>query len=275
MPTITSSSNPKIKLARSLHGRKARQEYGLFLVEGIHHIGAAVQASADIQYLVQAPEILESDFARRLVSELSARDIPCYAVSKAIFETLADKDNPQGLLAIVRQPAHRLDELTPDNFPWGTALVDPQDPGNVGAILRSIDAVGASGLLLLSSASDQAGLVDPYHPSAVRASMGAIFSHPILRADFSQFIKWTQACGYHVYGTSAHAKIDYRELETYEYPGILLLGSERSGLTPDQAASCQAVLRLPMKGHVTSLNLAVAAGVLLYDMLAKTSPKTR
>jgi RNA methyltransferase, TrmH family len=269
MSQNTSPGNPKIKLARALRGRKARQESGLFLVEGIHHIGAAMQAGADIRYLIQAPELLDGDFARQLVAELSGQDVPCYSVSRTVFASLADKDNPQGLLAIVRQPAHLLHDLTPQNFPWGTALVDPQDPGNLGAILRTIDAVNASGLLLLSSAPDQAGLVDPFHPSAVRASMGAIFWRPIVRADFSQFTRWAQIQGYHIYGTSAHGDLDFRWLETYQLPAILLLGSERAGLAPEQAGVCQSILRLPMTGHVTSLNLSVAAGVLLYDMLAK------
>jgi TrmH family RNA methyltransferase len=127
--------------------------------------------------------------------------------------------------------------------------------------LRTIDAVGASGLLLLDSS------VDPYHPSSVRASMGALFWYPVVTTAFDDFTRWAEQHAYYVYGTSAHGQLDYREIRSYQRPAILLLGSERAGLTDEQAARCQAVLRMPMHGRVTSLNLSVAAGVLLYAML--------
>jgi TrmH family RNA methyltransferase len=185
----------------------------------------------------------------------------CYPTSEEVFASLADKENPQGILAVVRQSQARLWDLSPANFTWGVALISPQDPGNLGAILRTIDAVGASGLLLLD------GGVDAYHPTAVRASMGAIFRHPVVTASFEDFARWSRDNSYHVYASSAHAAQDYRQVGAYLRPLILLLGSEREGLSPAQAAACEATLRLPMHGRVTSLNLAVAAGVLLYAMM--------
>jgi RNA methyltransferase, TrmH family len=146
---------------------------------------------------------------------------------------------------------------------WGLACVSPQDPGNIGAILRTIDAVGASGLLMLD------GGVDIYHPTAVRASMGGIFRKQVVRAAFDEFSAWAHANGYQIIGSSAHGSKDYQEVKRYRRPLILLLGEERRGLTPTQAEICTSMLRLPMHGKVTSLNLAVAAGVLLYDMLGK------
>ncbi len=141
------------------------------------------------------------------------------------------------------------------------ALVAPQDPGNIGAILRTIDAVGASGLLLLDSSAS------PYHPNAVRASMGTLFWHPVVQASFPDFAGWARGSGYTIYGTSAHGSLDYRHVERYARPAILLLGSERQGLSPDQVACSDFLLQLPMRGRASSLNLAVAAGVLLYAML--------
>ena len=258
MEDISSRHNPKIKQARSLRERKHRQETGLFLVEGIYHVGAAVEADAALEFILFSPEYLHSNFALALIEEQSARGIPSYAIPPAVFDSLADKDNPQGIIAVARQREDRLDQHTPQNFPWGVALVAPQDPGNLGAILRTIDAVGASGLLLLDAT------VDPYHPTAVRASMGAIFWHPVVMASFVDFTQWARMHSYHVYGTSAHASRDYQEVSTYERPLILLMGSEREGLTAEQAEVCQELIRLPMHGHVTSLNLAVATGVMLY-----------
>jgi TrmH family RNA methyltransferase len=106
--------------------------------------------------------------------------------------------------------------------------------------------------------------VDAYHPSAVRASMGAVFRLPVVSAAFAEFTAWASKHGYHVIGTSARGHTDYRAAERYPLPLVLLLGSERLGLTAAQIAACETVLRLPMQGRVSSLNLSVAAGVLLY-----------
>lgn len=263
MTIITSRSNPKVKQVRALRQRKARQETGLFLVEGIRHVGEAVEAGVEIEYICYAPDLLESEYARNLVEQQCAKGVTCYAASSEVFASLAEKENPQGILAVVHQQRTALEQLHPGNFPWGVALVAPQDPGNLGTILRTLDAVGASGLLLLESS------VDPYHPSAVRASMGTLFWYPIVEATFAAFAHWVKRSAYHLYGTSTHGSSDYREIDTYRRPRILLMGSERAGLTPEQAAVCEQLVRLPMLGHATSLNLGVATGVMLYAMLAK------
>jgi TrmH family RNA methyltransferase len=261
MDLISSRNNSKVKRARALRGRKSRQESSAFLVEGIRHVGEAVEAGAEIEAIFYAPALLGSDFGASLVAKLSEKGVDCYATTAEVFESLASKENPQGILAVVRPQAWTLEDLTPENFPWGVALVDPQDPGNVGTILRTLDAVGASGLLLLDDG------VDAYHPSAVRASMGTLFWRPVVKASFSNFAEWARLGGYHVYGTSAHGAVDYKAIQRYISPRILLMGSEREGLTPEQAACCERLVRLPMMGRATSLNLAVATGVLLYAML--------
>lgn len=269
MELISSRSNPRVKQVRALRQRKARQEGDVFIVEGIRHLGEAVESGTPIELIVYAPGRLQSDYAWSLIQEQTTRGVTCLAVTDDVLASLAEKENPQGILAVVRQPKNALGDLNPTNFPWGVALVDPQDPGNVGAILRSIDAVGASGLLLLASGANTAGLVDPFHPSTVRASLGALFWRPIIMATFNEFVQWAAAYAYHLYGTSAHGAVDYRQVENYKSPRVLLMGSEREGLTAEQAAPCESLIRLPMHGHVTSLNLAVATGVMLYDMLGK------
>jgi RNA methyltransferase, TrmH family len=263
MALISSRNNPKIKLARLLRQRKARQESGLFLVEGIRPVGEAVQARAQIDTIFYAPDLLTSSFARDLIQTQEQAGVTCLPTTPEVFAALADKENPQGLLALVHKRERNLADLNPENFPWGVALVAPQDPGNLGTILRTVDAVGASGMLLLDSS------VDLYHPSAVRASMGALFWLPSVSAGFSDFAAWSQGHGYCIYGTSAHAQVDYRDVPVYAWPRILLLGSEREGLTEEQMQICDVMIRLPMLGHATSLNLGVAAGVMLYAMLER------
>ncbi len=272
MNLISSRSNPKIKQVRALRHRKNRLSTGLFLVEGIRPVGEAVEAIQmgwRVQAIYYAPELLESDFAVQLVRAQAERGLACFATTAGVFESISSKENPQGILAVVQIPNLELDQLSPANFSWGVALVAPQDPGNVGTILRTIDAVGASGLVLLDNSTD------PYHPSCVRASMGALFRRPVTQASFDQFSRWAETNRYHIYGTSARGNIDARLVTEYHKPAILLLGSERTGLTPEQTATCALVLRLPMQGAGTSLNLGVATGVMLYMMLDKFTQDKR
>ena len=265
MESLSSRSNPKIKQIRALlQQRKARRATGLFVMEGIRHVGEAAQAGARIEYLCYAPELLTSEFAAHLIQEQAARGVLCLAVAAELFADLAEKDNPPGILAVVHQPSHSLEQLAPAINPWLVALVAPQDPGNIGTILRTIDAVGANGLILLGQSAD------PYHPSAVRASMGTIFWYPVVEAEFTGFAAWSARNGYTIYGTSTHASQDYQQVKGYRAPRILLMGSERQGLTPEQAAICHELLSLPMHGRATSLNLAVATGVMLYAMLERS-----
>jgi TrmH family RNA methyltransferase len=263
MELISSRNNPKIKQLRLLKARKGRQASGLVLVEGIHPVGEAAAASLEndtaIEAIVYAPQLLQSVFANVLVEQQAARGIPCLAVTREVFQSIAEKDNPQGLLAAVKPAEYELEELSPQSAPWCVALVSPQDPGNVGTILRSIDAAGASALLLLEES------VDAFHPNAVRASMGACFWTPTVNAAFEEFSVWANLIGYRIYGTSAHANQDYNRVE-YRQPCILLMGSEREGLSPAQRAVCHDFVRIPMSGRATSLNVSVAAGVLLYAM---------
>ena len=256
---ITSLSNPQIKQARSLRQKKARFETGLFLVEGIHHVGEAVAANWEIKSVLYAPELLRSKFAQELLSRISNQSQP---VSTQVMEALADKDNPQGILAVVHQRKSHLEDLK--EIRSGVALVSPQDPGNVGTILRTMDAVGADVLFLLD------GGVDIYHPSAVRASMGTLFWKPVIQASFDEFVLWTHGSrpsDVQLIGTSAHADVDYHKLVP-QLPWVLVLGNEQKGLTSEQARACDVTISLPMKGRVSSLNLSVAAGVLLYALNA-------
>ena len=257
---LTSLSNPLVKQARSLRQRKARVETGLFLVEGIHHVGEAAEAGWDIQSVLYAPDLLTSDFARGLIARLEAKNVRTQPVSAPVMDSLAGKENPQGILALVSQRAWTLSGLPAANISSALALVSPQDPGNVGSILRTMDAVGADALFLLD------GGVDVYHPSVVRASMGTIFWKPIIHAAFNEFADWARRGGMQLIGTSAHAETDYRKAQVMR-PWALILGSEQKGLSASHLVACNMTVSLPMRGRTSSLNLSVAAGVLLYERM--------
>ena len=258
---ITSLSNPLIKQARSLRQKKGRSETGLFLVEGIHHVGEAAEAGWDIQAALYAPDLLTSDFARDLIARLESKRIRTQPVSAQVMDSLADKDNPTGLLALVSQRAWTLAGLSASSVTSAVALVSPQDAGNLGSILRTMDATGLDTLFLLD------GGVDEFHPSVIRASMGTIFWKTIVRASFDEFLQWSREYGMQLIATSAHAQIDYRSVVP-TFPWTLVLGSEQKGLSASQIAACDLSVSLPMQGRVSSLNLSVAAGILLYQFTA-------
>ena len=273
---ITSLSNPLVKQARALRQKKARDESGMFLVEGIHHVGEALEADWQVESILYAPDLLTSDFALDLISRQSSRfDYMSSAhivpmafrergpqpVSVHVMESLAGKENPQGILAVVHQKQGKFSEL---NSPGtAVALVSPQDPCNVGTILRTLDAVGVDALFLLD------GGVDLYHPYVVRASMGTIFWKPIIQTSFDEFVRWAREGGYYLIGTSARGAVDYRTLMP-KIPWILVLGNEQKGLSAEQIQACDVAVSMPMIGRVSSLNLAVAAGVLLYQFADRT-----
>ena len=258
---ISSSSNPLVKQIRALRQRKGRDETGLFLVEGIHHVGEAAEAGWQIETLAYAPDQLKGDFAQHLLDEQMRRNVRCVALTPGLFSAIAEKDNPQGILAVVGQRHLKLEDLQPEGIHLAAALVSPQDPGNVGTILRTLDAVGGEALFLLD------GGVDPYHPSCVRASMGALFWKPLVQASFDDFISWVRNNGYRLVGSSAHAKTDFHTFEPAGAPAILLLGSEQKGLSQEELTACDLAVSMPMRGRGSSLNLAVAAGILLYTMM--------
>jgi len=253
-PLITSLSNPQIKQARSLRQKKARRESGLFLVEGIHHVGEVIEAGWDVETVIYSPDTLTSSFAHDLIARLNIAPQP---VTPQVMESLTDKENPQGILAIVHQKQTRINDLYQVNR--AVALVAPQDPGNVGTILRSMDAVGADTLFLLE------GGVELYHPSVVRSSMGTMFWKPIVQTSFDKFVQWARAGNCQLIGTSAHGDVEYHTLVPI-IPWVLVLGNEQKGLSPEHTDACDVTISLTMKGRVSSLNLSVAAGIFLYQL---------
>jgi len=257
---ITSFSNERIKNIRKLQERKYRQESGLFYVEGLRIVGEAIQQNACLEMLVSAPELLRSEFGLNLVEEQRNQGVPVLEVGEEVFRRLALKEGPQGLAAVVRQSWLPLEQVEIKRDTTWVALDSVADPGNLGTIMRTHDAVGGQGLFLLDQSTD------PYDPSAVRASMGAIFTQRLVKASFPEFALWKQRTQIQLIGTSGAAEVDYH---TYRYPTslVVLMGSERQGLQKHHLELCDEVVSIPMRGGGSdSLNLAVATAVMLYEI---------
>lgn len=256
---ISSKSNERIKGIRALRHRKERERTGVFFIEGIRIVGEAADGGADIETVVLAPELLESDFARSLVERLEARGVPVLEVTADVFRSISLKDGPQGLGAVIRGRRLRLSEVKAGKGLCWVALEAVADPGNLGTILRTADAVGASGVILVGASTD------PYDPEAIRASMGAVFALPIACATLDEFAAWKREQGCFLVGTSDSAGADYRDI-AYPRPLVLFMGSERQGLSDEAVALTDMMVKIPMVGRSDSLNLAVATGVMLYEI---------
>lgn len=250
-----------IKLARSLKQKKIRQETGLFLVEGIHPIGAAIEGGWEVRALIYSEEQLKSQFARDLIQERISRGTRCFPIPLKILETLAEKENPQGILGIFQKRSYTFNDIDINSFKWGVAVISPQDPGNVGSILRTLDCSGGDALFLVD------GGVDVLHPACVRASMGALFWKPVVVTTFPEIVTWAHQHKIKLLGTSAHASLDHRLLQREEKPLIMVFGNEQKGMSPEQKQQCDKVFTLPMVGHASSLNLSVAAGIFMYTLI--------
>ncbi|MDY6874374.1 MAG: RNA methyltransferase [Chloroflexota bacterium] len=256
---ITSFANPKVKAIRKLEQKKYRQETGAFFIEGLRTVGEAVQTGAPIESLVVAPALLVSDFGQSLLNEPAVQNTERIEVSAEIYEKIAHKDGPNGIGAVVRQQWQALDELKPSAKDFWVALDAIADPGNLGTIMRTADGVGARGIILLGHSTD------PYDPTAVKASMGAVFSLGLAQANWPDFHRWQKAHSVMLVGTSDHASEDYQSIQ-YQRPLTLLMGSERHGLSDEMIAACDRIACIPMTGRSDSLNLAVATAVMLYEI---------
>lgn len=255
-----------VKQIRKLRTKSARDQAGLFFAEGNRVITQAVRAQVDIRQGVYAPHLLTSSVGWQCINALKEAGVPLQVLSPHSFHSIATKD-ASGIGAVIASEMGTLNDVQLHGSLGWVALDNVGYPGNLGAIMRTCDAVGCGGIILLGDTTD------PYHPAAVQASMGAIFSLRFVRATFSEFIQWKQQQHLTVIGTSGAAMLSYRQAD-YPHPTILLMGSERRGLSTAQQAVCDHVVRIPMVGSSDSLNLAIATSVVLYEMFHQQQPAT-
>ncbi len=255
---VSSPANPLVKTLKSLHAKKGRQESGLFLAEGERLVQEAADLGIWPQVLAAAPAALERASARRLLSAAAEAGARCIETSEAVLEQIAKRDNPQTLIGAYRRPDTALSRLDPGGGKLWVALERVRDPGNLGTILRTGDAAGVAGVLLVG------GACDPFSVEAVRASMGAIFAMPLAQCDLAAFQDWARRGRLQVVGASLNGRMRH-DGPPAAGGVVLMLGNEQSGLEPETEAACDVLVKIPMRGKADSLNLAAAAAVMVYD----------
>lgn len=262
---ISSRQNALIKRARRLHQKKYRVREGAFFVEGIRVVLAALEQAAPIETLIYAPELLTSDVALQAIESYRSQGGQVAAVTADVFQSISARDNARGLGAIIATQVKSPADFVARDDDIFVAVENVSDPGNLGTIVRTVDAVGAAGVILVGQSTD------PFHPTAVRASMGALFSAPVATAaTFDELWNWAREQRLQTIATSAHAKHAFWDAG-YRLPALLLLGSEGEGLSEEVQARADLAIAIPMYGVSSSLNLAVAAGLLLYELRRVTN----
>jgi TrmH family RNA methyltransferase len=255
----TSSSNSLIKRIRKLEQKKFRMKDGSGFVEGLRGVlTAAEYANHLIEKVIIAPDLLTQDQGAARLHELVESEL-MVEVSAEVFRSLSDRDNPAGMGALVRSPLISLPFFSSSKPNSLFIILDRvSDPGNLGTIIRTADAVGAAGIILTGLG------VDIMHPSALKASLGTAFTLPICHTTPHELASWKIANNVSFVGTSAKKYTHYKETELRGSVG-LLLGNEREGLSDELINLADQVVTIPMAGQASSLNLAVAAGILMFE----------
>ena len=262
MLRITSPANPTIKRIAALRDKKHRRAEGLFLAEGLRVCTEAVDAGEVPRLLVFADDAAAHPLVARLVAVTEAAGGQAIATTANILAKLAGKDNPQAVLGVFPMRATPLAELDRHSAAMWVVAENLKDPGNLGTMLRTCDATGAGGVILLDASCD------PFSVEAVRASMGALFTRAVVQTDGPAFLRWLRQGPGMLVGAALVGAVDYRQVR-YAAPTFLFMGNEQSGLPPAYAAACDALVKLPMLGKADSLNVAVACAVLLYEVLGQ------
>ena len=258
---IHSFANDTVKRIRGLRDKKERKAEGKFLAEGLRILTEARMSGVLPLVIAYSPSNGVHPLAVEIIAAAEAEGADVIETSPDILAKMSGKDNPQAILGVYKQPATDLAAIDRSAAPLWLVAQALRDPGNIGTMLRTGDAVGAGGLILIDDCAD------PFSVEAVRASMGAIFTQAVATARWEEFLPWLRGGPGQLVGTSLNTDTNYLDA-TYDQPCFLLIGNESQGLPSDYEAACDMLVKIPMAGRADSLNAAVAAAVMAYQVKA-------
>ncbi|CAM5472883.1 TrmH family RNA methyltransferase [Aquamicrobium terrae] len=257
---VTSLANPLVKDIKALALKKFRDQQHAFMAEGLKLVIDALDLGWSIKTLVFAKAGLGNPTIEKVAARTVAAGGTVLEVSEKVLSAITRRDNPQMVVGVFSQQFVALKDIRPRDGDVWVALDRVRDPGNLGTVMRTVDAVGARGVILVGDTTD------PFAVETVRATMGSIFAVPVAKATTEQFLAWRRGFAGLVAGTHLKGAVDYRSVDFGNRPVLLLMGNEQQGLPDELAASCDHLLRIPQAGRADSLNLAVATGVMLYEI---------
>jgi RNA methyltransferase, TrmH family len=257
---VTSLANPLVKDIKALALKKFRDQQNAFLAEGLKLVIDALDLGWSIKTLVFAKSAIGNLAVEKVAARTVAAGGLVLEVSEKVLAAITRRDNPQMVVGVFAQRYMPLRDIRPVGGDVWVALDRVRDPGNLGTVIRTVDAVGAKGVILIGETTD------PFSIETVRATMGSVFAVPVAKATAEAFLKWRKSFPGLVAGTRLKGAVDYREIDFSGRPVLLLMGNEQQGLPDDLAESCDRLLRIPQAGRADSLNLAVATGVMLFEI---------
>lgn len=253
------STKEIVEHIRGLRKQTEREESGTFYAEGNRIVAQAAKHGWGFEVCVISPQLITNDLVRETVQRLKVQGVPVREVSKKEFNALSFKGNTSGLGGIVRGQSLDLKTIVVNADEHWVILDKVGNPGNVGAVLRTGDAAGFMGVILLDSE------LDVFHPATVRASMGAVFSQKVIQSTLGELIEWKAKHGVRMIGTDGTGETSFWEAD-YAPPLAILMGSEREGLSTEKKKICDELVEIPMRGETSdSLNLSVAASLVMYE----------
>lgn len=258
-PLISSTANPKIKHVQALQKARTRKQSGTFLVEGGKEIDMAIQAGYQVEQLLWC-EALDKDKRCQRWLDQGLSETIVLPISETVFEKIAYRDQKDGLVAVMQQQSHRLQDLSLRDNPLVLIAEGVEKPGNLGAILRTADGVGADAVIVCDPHTDM------YNPNVIRSSVGCFFNVPLVATDNATCYTWLQEKGIATVATAITATQRHDEADL-SGPIALLLGTEATGLSPFWLDKAEIQIKIPMLGVNDSLNVSVATGIVAYEAL--------
>lgn len=257
---ITSLANPIIKDIKALSLKKARDETKTFMAEGLKLVIDALELGWTIRTLVYSKAAKGKPMVEKVAARTIASGGLVLEVSEKVMSAITRRDNPQMVAGVFDQRWTALKDVRPSGSETWVALDRVRDPGNLGTIIRTADAAGASGVILVGDCTD------PFSLETVRATMGSLFAVPLVKTTPADFLRWKKDSGARLVATHLAGAVDYRTIDYRSRPVVLIMGNEQSGLPDDLAGAADALARIPQVGRADSLNLAVATGVMLFEV---------
>jgi len=264
---ITSAANPRLKLAAKLRSARDRAEQGRIVIDGVREIERALTGGVQIREVFVCEELFaDPDALGALLAKLAAGDAAQFDIPEPLFAKLAFGDRAEGIVAIAETPKRTLQELRLPEQPLVAVIEGVEKPGNVGAILRSADGAGVAAVIVADGASDL------YNPNAIRASLGTIFTLPVVAATSAETMAWLREQRLQVFAARVDATTNYTACD-FSGPTAIVLGSEAEGLSAVWQGTEITPMKLPMRGAADSLNVSATAAILFYEALRQRAAR--